>query len=269
MPWTCGAHVDRDAGHRRHPALLGFLLERRHPRCRVRPGALHPLWYGFWALGVAAALLTAFYMTRLMLYTFHGPNRTGERERAHLHEAPPVMTVPLRRPGDARGGGRRAQPAAAARWHRAPLEHWLEPVTEASARMSAAPTLSHGVEWALIVLAVAIAVTGIVAAWRLLPFERLVPARQAPAEQGFARVLWKAYYVDQIYDRIVVRPIVWVSRQVLWRWIDQGVVDGAGVNGVARGVPGARLVGQPAADRGVGPVRGAVRGRRGAAARGA
>ena len=39
-----------------------------------------------WAL--VAALLTAFYMTRLMSITFHGPNRTGEEERDHLHEAP-------------------------------------------------------------------------------------------------------------------------------------------------------------------------------------
>ena len=116
----------------------------------------------------------------------------------------------------------------------APLEHWLEPLTEAATRISAVPALSHGVEWALIVLAVAIAAAGIVAAWRWLPFERLAPARQASAEQGFARVLAKAYYVDQIYDRVIVRPIVWLSRQVLWRWIDQRVVDDGGVNGVAR-----------------------------------
>jgi NADH-quinone oxidoreductase subunit L len=72
-----------------------------------------------------------------------------------------------------------------------------------------------GVEWALIAVAVVIAVAGMVAAWRLLPFERLLPARQAPAEQGLGRLLWKRYYVDDLYDRIIVRPIVWVSRQVL------------------------------------------------------
>src|SRR5436853_505933 len=58
-------------------------------------GAVQPAWYVFWGMGLAAALLTAFYMTRLMLYTFHGPNRTGDREREQLHEAPPVMTGPL------------------------------------------------------------------------------------------------------------------------------------------------------------------------------
>jgi NADH-quinone oxidoreductase subunit L len=47
-----------------------------------------------YALGLAAALLTAVYMTRMMIYTFHGPNRTGDSERSHLGEAPWVMTVP-------------------------------------------------------------------------------------------------------------------------------------------------------------------------------
>lgn len=51
--------------------------------------------YLVYVLGIAAAFLTAVYMTRLMLYTFHGPNRTGEQERSHLHEAPWVMTGPL------------------------------------------------------------------------------------------------------------------------------------------------------------------------------
>ena len=233
LPWTCGLMWVATLAIAGIPPFSGFFSKDAILGAAFARGAVEPLWYAFWALGVAAALLTAFYMTRLMLYTFHGPNRTGEREGAHLHDAPPVMTVPLVVLGilAAVGGALNLPPLLGGT---APLEHWLEPLTEASARLSALPALSHGVEWALIVLAVAVAAAGIAAAWRLLPFERLLPARQAPAEQGFARVLWKAYYVDQIYDRIVVQPVVWVSRQVLWRWIDQGVVDGVGVNGVAR-----------------------------------
>ncbi|MDQ2668713.1 MAG: NADH-quinone oxidoreductase subunit L, partial [Gemmatimonadota bacterium] len=45
-----------------------------------------------YVLGLAAAFMTAVYMTRMMLYTFHGPNRSGEKERDHLHEAPWIMT---------------------------------------------------------------------------------------------------------------------------------------------------------------------------------
>jgi NADH-quinone oxidoreductase subunit L len=81
---------------------------------------------------------------------------------------------------------------------------------------------------------VAIAFVGMFAAWRLLPFERLLAARQAPAERGIGRLLAKGYYVDEIYDRIVVWPLVWASRQILWRWLDQGAIDGVGVNGMAR-----------------------------------
>ena len=51
--------------------------------------------YLIYVLGLAAAFLTAIYMTRMMLYTFHGPNRTGEKERGYLREAPWVMTGPL------------------------------------------------------------------------------------------------------------------------------------------------------------------------------
>src|SRR5690606_27092656 len=48
-----------------------------------------------WVVAMAAAMLTAFYMTRLMVMTFHGENRLGAEERKHLHEVPRVMTVPL------------------------------------------------------------------------------------------------------------------------------------------------------------------------------
>ena len=53
------------------------------------------IMYLAYVLGLAAAFMTAVYMTRMMLYTFHGPNRTGEKERGHLREAPWIMTGPL------------------------------------------------------------------------------------------------------------------------------------------------------------------------------
>jgi NADH-quinone oxidoreductase subunit L len=233
LPWTCGlmwvgtlaiAGVPPFAGFFSKDAILGAAFAR---------GTVQPLWYGFWALGVAAALLTAFYMTRLMLYTFHGPNRTGERERASLHEAPWVMTGPVLVLGAlaAAGGALNLSPLLGGN---ALLERWLEPVTDAAARISRVPELGARVEWSLIAGAVAIALAGMLAAWRLLPFARLVPARQAPAERGIGRLLWKRYYVDELYDRILVRPLVWVSRQVLWGFVDRGAIDGAGVNGLAR-----------------------------------
>jgi NADH-quinone oxidoreductase subunit L len=182
---------------------------------------------------MAAALLTAFYMTRLMLYTFHGPNRTGEQARAHLRDAPWVMTGPVLILGvlAAVGGALNLPPLLGGSPF---LERWLAPVTATAARLSAVPELARVVEWSLLTAAVAIALAGMFAAWRLLPFEQLAPARQASPEQGIGRVLAKRYYIDELYDRILVRPLLWMSRQVLWRFLDQGAVDGAGVNGIAR-----------------------------------
>jgi NADH-quinone oxidoreductase subunit L len=85
----------------------------------------------------------------------------------------------------------------------------------------------------LIGVAVAIGAGGMVAALRLLDLTALVPAAQAPPETGFAKVLWKKWYVDELYDAVIVRPVHWVSRTLLWRVVDVGVVDGAGVNGAA------------------------------------
>jgi NADH-quinone oxidoreductase subunit L len=202
-------------------------------------------WYVFWAVGVAAAFLTAFYMTRLMLYTFHGPNRTGEEARAHLHEAPWIMTGPLVVLGALTvvGGLLNVPPLLGGHaW----LHHWLEPVTQAAAALLPAAHLTPAVEWPLVGFAVAIAATGIALAVRVLKPAALVPARAAPPEHGFARILWKKWYVDEIYDALIVRPLVWLSREVLWRRVDQNAVDGAVVNGTARvaralGWVGARL----------------------------
>src|SRR5207244_2998901 len=114
------------------------------------------------------------------------------------------------------------------------LRHGLEPVAAVAARRRPGMEGPHGSEWALVIAAVAAAGLGSIAAVRLLRPEELVPARLAPAERGFARVLWKKWYVDEIYDFLFVRPLIWLSREVLWRTIDLGLIDGAGVNGAAR-----------------------------------
>src|SRR5258708_40297697 len=73
--------------------------------------------------------MTAVYMTRMMLYTFHGPNRTGDREREHLAEAPWVMTGPLVALGILSVvGGWFNLPGIIPAGPVGVLEHWLEPI---------------------------------------------------------------------------------------------------------------------------------------------
>ena len=203
----------------------------------------HVLLYVCYVLGLAAAIMTAIYMTRMMIYTFHGPNRTGEKEREHFGEAPWVMTAPLVVLGVLSAiGGWLNIPAFLPVGPIGVLEHWLEPVVgESALRIThgAAPHLSHSAEYTLVGAAVAIAAIGIWIAFARLKPGKLVPKAQAPASEGFQRVLENKYYVDEIYDAAIVRPTYSTSRNLLWRGIDVGLIDGLMVNGsawFARGV---------------------------------
>jgi NADH-quinone oxidoreductase subunit L len=196
--------------------------------------------YLFYVLGLITALLTAVYMTRMMLYTFHGPNRTGDAERGHLHEAAWFMTVPL---------VALAALSAAGGWLNLPsllpvgpthlLDHWLEPVVGRTTQLIAAgsPPLAHGTELFLVGAAVAIAVVGIIAAVVVLKPGRLVTAEESPAEQGIERVLAHKFYVDEAYDTVIVQPTLDVSRKVLYRGLDVGVIDRLFVVGIGWQLP--------------------------------
>jgi NADH-quinone oxidoreductase subunit L len=220
------------------PPFSGFFSKDEILGATFAVGQGRPIYWLFWFMGIAAALLTAFYMARLMAMTFFGPNRTGAEEAKHLHEAPWIMTGPLVVLGVlALGGGILNLPAFAG--GHAWLEHWLEPVVAASQAIreqagSLPAELPHGTELGLVGLAVFIALAGLVAGWRATLGSPIVPARQAPAETGFRRVLFHKYYVDEIYAALIVRPLVDFSDRFLWKSVDVGLVDGAGVNGAAR-----------------------------------
>jgi NADH-quinone oxidoreductase subunit L len=215
--------------------ILGGVFARSHDSTLADASLLgipgSAIMIACYVMGLAAALMTAIYMTRMMLYTFHGPNRTGEPERGHLREAPWIMTGPLVILGvlSVFGG-----------WFNLPsflgiigpthvLEHWLEPVVGAGAlriTKGVVPELHGSTEVFLVGAAVAIALVGIaIAVVRLKP-ERLVPKAQSPEEHGFERVLANKYYVDEAYDAAIVNPVVATSRGLLWRGVDVGVIDG-------------------------------------------
>jgi NADH-quinone oxidoreductase subunit L len=187
-----------------------------------------------YVMGLAAALLTAIYMTRMMLYTFYGPNRSGEKEQAHLREAPWIMTGPLVVLGVLSAVGGYFNLPGFLGGVSQKMHHWLEPVTGASSLRITHGEEAHlatSTEFALIGLAVAIAVAGILLAWTRLKPAALVPKDQAPEAHGIERVLEHKYYVDEVYDRVIVEPVVGVSRRVLWRGMDTGLIDGLFVNG--------------------------------------
>jgi NADH-quinone oxidoreductase subunit L len=182
------------------------------------------LLYVVYGLGLATALLTAVYMTRLMLLAFAGPNRTGVAAETALHEAPAVMGVPLAVLGVL---------TIVAGWLNLPallpvgpahlLADWLAPVTGAATRALAGDApLAHDTEIVLVGTAIAAAVAGLGVA--LARYRRPVPAKaEAPPERGFAALLHDAYRVEAVLDRAVVRPLAWLASAVLWRGVDRAV----------------------------------------------
>jgi NADH-quinone oxidoreductase subunit L len=215
------------------PPFSGFFSKDEILAAAFARGEAIPIYYVFYGMGVLAALLTAFYMARLMAMTFLGENRTGAEERGHIHDAPWVMTGPLVVLGvlSAIGGLLNLPPFMGGG---AALEHWIEPVTEPAAAFFGLE-MPHGrTEVFLVGAAVLIGALGLVAGWRATLRRPTLPAAEAPADTGLARVLYRKYYVDEIYDALIVKPVAWLSRILLWKGVDQGVVDGAAVNGTAR-----------------------------------
>jgi NADH-quinone oxidoreductase subunit L len=252
MPWTfvmmwiatlAIAGIPLFAGFFSKDEILGAVFARAQDStlADVRWLGLPGSWvlYGVYVLGLAGALLTAIYMTRMMLYTFHGPNRTGAREQEHLREAPWTMTGPIVVLGVLSAiGGVINIPAflnLPEGWTGG-LEHWLEPVVGEPAlhvTHGAAAELSHTTEYTLVGIAVMVAIAGILFAIARLKPAALAPKREAVPERGFSRVLENKYYVDELYDDTVVEPTVTISRNLLWKGIDAGLIDGLFVNGSA------------------------------------
>jgi NADH-quinone oxidoreductase subunit L len=201
--------------------------------------------YGYgllWGVALLAAVLTAGYMTRLMVMTFHGENRTGDEERKHLHEVPAVMWVPL---------AILAVLSVVGGWVNVPdalpglpgvhaLHDWLHPVF-APARgifeahglheAHASPIGGGEALWAGISTVAAAVV--ILLTFRALVRRRYEPAAGAPEPTGLAAVLYNKWYVDELYDRVIVRPLLALWRGC-WRIVDAGLIDGT-VNGLAAG----------------------------------
>ena len=78
-----------------------------------------------------------------------------------------------------------------------------------------------------------IAVTGLLLGWRMTLARPKVPAREAEPDRGISRLLFRKYYIDEVYDALIVRPLVAISRFILWKGVDQGLIDGAGAHGAA------------------------------------
>ncbi len=183
-----------------------------------------------WTIALLGALLTAFYMFRLVFLTFHSAPRYDEH-RTHVHESPKNMLVPLGvLAALSVGGGWMAAPAM---WGGSDyFQRFLAPVFGTAKPLEAGATEAHTLELQLTALAVGVAAVGFLVAWWFYIRRPQTPERLAESFHAPYKLLLDRYYVDELYDLVIVRPFVWVSSRLLWQVVDEGGVDGS-VNGLA------------------------------------
>jgi NADH-quinone oxidoreductase subunit L len=190
------------------------------------------------AIALGTAGITAFYMCRLHFRTFLGESRASAQVRAHVHEPARTITVPLIILALLSIFGGFLGPAAALN----PLLGALSIAPEDSNSFAnfLAPVLANAdheiavsQERLLAVYSVGVAGIGaLLAVWMYLLSPGVPVAIRKSLSAVHALVVNK-YYVDELYDRVFVRPLVAISDRVLYRFIDAGLIDGVLVNGSA------------------------------------
>jgi NADH-quinone oxidoreductase subunit L len=202
----------------------------------------HGSWV-FWLIGVITAFITSFYMFRLLFMTFfgdyhgaevdahgHGSLAHGHDNHGHgePHESPMVMLVPLMIlavlsvVGGLVGIGNR-------------FEHFLEPVFGSGVASEAAgETASNLTEYVLMGISVGVALLGLILAYILYISKPYLPQKIADGLNGFYTAVLNKYYVDELYAKLFVKPLVEGSTSILWQGVDRKVIDDS-VNNAADG----------------------------------
>jgi NADH-quinone oxidoreductase subunit L len=173
----------------------------------------HYLLYGMAAIG---ALLTSFYMFRLIYLTFYGASRMDHHTEEHVHESPMVMVVPLMALGvlSIFGG-----------FLGFPPEHgWLHQFLAPVAGTGEEHDVSTGLVLTLMMIATGIALLGWGLAHYFYSVNLSAPDRLAAKLQAAYRILLNKYYVDELYDLLLVEPTKKLG--LLLDWFDRTVIDG-------------------------------------------
>ncbi len=179
-----------------------------------------------WFLAAGAALLTAFYSFRLIYLTFHGKFRGTREQEHHLHESPPVMTVPLMF---------LAVGAVAAGWVGIPpifMEH-ADKIGEFLAPVLGHPAGegSHAEELAVMGISITVALAGILIAYIMYIRKTDLPGKLGAMFQPVYRLLYNKYWVDELYSKTIVQPTLKASDRIILGFFDAKIIEGI-VNGV-------------------------------------
>jgi NADH-quinone oxidoreductase subunit L len=224
MPWTYRTFLIGTIAIAGIPPLAGFFSKDA-----ILWGDFESAYYGkiFWGVGLIAAGFTSFYMFRLLILTFYGSARYSEHDVHHVHESPGSMVLPL---------VVLAGLSVIAGFVGVPhvlhgndnIERFLTP--EAHETKGESPEEAD-TELLLMVASTAVALGGALTAYLFYYAKPELPEKLATQAHAMYSILLNKYHVDEIYDAIIVIPIVQASREFLWKFVDVTIIDGT-VNGV-------------------------------------
>ncbi|UCH84329.1 MAG: NADH-quinone oxidoreductase subunit L [Candidatus Latescibacterota bacterium] len=227
-----------------------------------------PVWLPklLWALLFVGAGITAFYMFRAVFVTFFGQRRYSDEAAHHLHESPKVMTWPLiilAAGSIVAGFVGVPEILGGSNWFHHYLEPSIGPVAHHAAEAAghgaetavhgndaaghAAEAAGHGaavghggadhgghsktLEFVLMALSVLVGLTGILIAYRLYLKQPMIPEQLAARARGLYNLVYNKYFVDEAYEKTIVKPGYEVSDKLFFRVVDVWIID-AIVNGV-------------------------------------
>jgi NADH-quinone oxidoreductase subunit L len=184
-----------------------------------------------WVIGVLGAMLTAFYMFRMLFLTFWGSFRGTKEQEKHLHESPKSMTIPLVVLAILSVfGGLIGIPEVLGGHHW--LAQFLSPVLVYTKAVSGeAVPLDHATEYLLMGISVGAALLAIGIAYVTYVSRKVVPISDAENRSILSKLSYHKFYIDEVYEALITRPLDVIS-SFLYKVVDKlgidGLVNGAG-----------------------------------------
>jgi NADH-quinone oxidoreductase subunit L len=185
-----------------------------------------------WIIGVLGAMLTAFYMFRMMFLTFWGSFRGTSEQKHHLHESPLSMTIPLIILAVLSViGGFIGVPEVLGGQHW--LASYLAPIFEMSTAKMQEGALDHNTEYMLMGISVLGVVIAIFYATIRYVKKAHIPALDGENQSALAKLSYNKFYFDEIYAAVIQKPLDALSG-FLFKVVDKQGIDGI-VNGLGSG----------------------------------
>jgi len=177
-----------------------------------------------WVIGVIGAMFTAFYMFRMLFLTFYGNFRGTPDQEHHLHESPKSMTAPLIILAVLSVfGGFIGVPEVLGGSHW--LAHFLAPVFETPHAKMGELALDHGTEYRLMAISVGGVLFALFFAYTKYIRNAYVPLADVDKRSWLAKISYNKYYVDEIYDALIARPLDALS-SFFYHVVDKLGIDG-------------------------------------------